>query len=192
MLLQGSRLNDVPVMGLQTGTELARTTRPIINPDTLEILAYEVNGPLLDVHPSLLRVIDVREFSDIGLIVDSSDEFIATDDVIALEKIYGLHFLLVGMTVIDDQKRKLGKVTDFTLESNSFIIEQLNVKRPLFKSLGDTELLIHRTQIIEITNDYIKVRSGVKTPEPIINAVRTNYVNPFRNTTPTAEHIDKD
>lgn len=191
MLLQGSRLNDVPVMGLQTGTELARTTRPIINPDTLEILAYEVTGPLLDIRPSLLRVIDVREFSDIGLIVDSSDEFIATDDVIKLEKIYQLNFLLVGMSVIDERKSKLGKVTDFTLESGSFIIEQLNVKRPLLKSLGDTELLIHRTQIVEITNEHIIVKAGEKKPEPILNAVRTNYVNPFRNTSPTPEHIDK-
>lgn len=191
MLLQGSRLIDVPIMGLQTGTELARTTRPIINPDTLEILAYEVTGPLLDIHPSLLRVIDVREFSDIGLIVDSSDEFIATNDVITLEKIYDLHFPLIGMHVIDERKNKLGKVTDFTLESNSFVIEQLNVKRPLFKSLGDTELLVHRTQIVEITNEYIVVKAGTKTPEPIMNAVRTTYVNPFRNTSPTPEHIDK-
>lgn len=192
MLLQGSRLNDVPVMGLQTGTELARTTRPIIDPATLEIPAYEVSGPQLDVHPSLLRVIDVREFSDIGLIVDSSDEFIAIDDVIVLEKIYNLHFVLIGMTVIDERKHKLGKVTDFTLESNSFVIEQLNVRRPLFKSLGDTELLIHRTQIVEITNDHIVVKAGMKTPEPIMNAVRTSYVNPFRSTTPTAEHMKKD
>lgn len=191
MLLQGSRLNDVPVMGLQTGTELAQTTRPIINPDTLEILAYEVTGPLLDIHPSLLRVIDVREFSDIGLIVDSSDEFIATDDVIKLEKIYNLNFLLVGMPVIDERKSKLGKITDFTLESNSFVIEQLNVKRPLLKSLGDTELLINRTQIVEITNDHVVVRSGEKKPEPIMQTVRTNYANPFRNTSPTPEHIDK-
>ncbi|MEO5950508.1 MAG: hypothetical protein ABIQ04_03605 [Candidatus Saccharimonadales bacterium] len=191
MLLQGSRLNDVSVMGLQTGTELARTTRPIINPDTLEILAYEVRGPLLDMHPSLLRVIDVREFSDIGLIVDSSDEFIATTDVIKLEKVYELNFILVGMSVVDQHKRKLGKVTDFTLESGSFVIQQLNVKRPLLKSLGDTELLINRTQIIEITNRAIVVRSGEKKLEPIIEAVRTNYVNPFRSQSPTPEHIDK-
>jgi uncharacterized protein YrrD len=192
MLLQGSRLNDVPVMGLQTGSELARTTRPIIDPDTLKILAYEVSGPLLDTHPSLLRVVDVREFSDIGLIIDSSDEFIAVDDVIKLEKVYKLHFELIGMTVVDERKTKLGKITDFTLESGSFVIQQLNVKRPLLKSLNDTELLISRTQIIEITNEKIIVRSGVQKPEPVLRTVRTNYVNPFRSTVPSPEHADID
>lgn len=190
MLLQGSRLNDVPVMGLQTGTELARTIRPIIDPATLKILAYEVQGPLLDIHPSLLRVVDVREFSDIGLIIDSSDEFIATDDVVALEKVYDLHFLLVGMSVIDDHKNKVGKVTDFTLDSNSFVIQQLNVKRPLLKSLNDTELLVNRAQIVEITDHAIIIKSGEQKPQPVLQAVRTNYVNPFRATAPTPEHSD--
>ncbi len=191
MLLLGSRLNDVSVMGLQTGTELARTVRPIISPDTLEILAYELSGPLLDIHPSLLRVADVREFSDIGLIVDSSDEFIATDDVIKLEKIYLLDFVLVGMNVFDERKSKLGKITDFTIESGSFVIQQLNVKRPLLKSLGDTELLINRSQIVEITNTAVIVRSGEEKPEPILQAVRTSYANPFRSSAPSPEHLDK-
>jgi len=167
-------------MGLQTGSELARTSKAIIDPKTLEIVAYELEGPLLNEHPSLLRIADVREFSDIGLIVDSSDEFVNTDDIIKLHDVYELNFNPVGMTVIDEKRHKLGKVDSYTLETGAFLIQQLLVKRPLLKSLNDTHLLVHRTQITEINNNEIIVHSQAEIPEPALEAMRRGYTNPFR------------
>jgi uncharacterized protein YrrD len=191
MLLAGSRLIDAPIMGLQTGGELARTERAIIAPHTLKVVAYELTGPLLDMHPSLLRIEDVREFSDVGIIVDSSDEFVAPDDIIKLSEIYNLHFTLIGMPVVDEKHRKLGKVEDYTLETGGFLIQQLNVRRPLLKSLNDTQLLIHRTQITEINDTEIVVRSEAQVTEPVMQSVRTAYVNPFRKSqNPQTEQSD--
>ena len=74
MMLLGSALTNAPIMGIQTGSEIARTKRAVIDPGTLAVLAYEVAGASLDNSaPNLLRVADVREFSDLGFIVDSSD-----------------------------------------------------------------------------------------------------------------------
>ena len=180
MLITGDRLLGAPVLGLQTGGELARTKRAIIDPSNLKILAYELSGSLLGAEPSLLRIADVREISDIGLIVDSSDEFVGIGDVITLTDIYNLHFDLLSMSVIDVKGSKLGKVNGYTIDASSFFVHQLSVKRPLFKSLGDTELLVHRSQITEINNNAIIVRSDAEIPEPLLDSVRTSYVNPFR------------
>jgi sporulation protein YlmC with PRC-barrel domain len=180
MLLAGSRLINAPVMGLQTGSELARTSRAIIDPRTLEIVAYELTGPLLDLHPSVLRVADVREFSDIGLIVDSSDEFISPGDVIKLNEIYTLNFKLIGMSVIDENRHKVGKVDGYTIETGGFVVQQLSVKRPLLKSLGDAELLVHRSQITEINSSTIIIHSEIQPPEPVMQTVKSAYTNPFR------------
>lgn len=190
MLITGSRLLDTPVMGLQTGGELARTNKAIIDPKNLEIIAYEVEGPLLDTNPSLLRVADVREFSDIGIIVDSSDEFVSPDDIIKLNEIYKLNFQLEGMHVINEKKQKLGRVNGYTIDSNGFLVQQLSVKRPLLKSLNDTELLIHRSQITEINDHAIVVHSEAEIPEPLLDSVRTAYINPFRKSS-QAEQIDR-
>lgn len=180
MLLAGSRLIDAPVLGLQTGSELARTSRPVIDPAKLEIIAYELEGPLLDQQPSLLRIADVREFSDIGVIVDSSDEFVSPKDIIKLGEIYDLHFNVLGMRVIDEKRHKIGKVHSYTLDTTGFLIQQLSVKRPLLQSLNDTELLIHRTQITEINDNEIVVHSTAKISQPVASTVRSAYVNPFR------------
>jgi len=184
MILLGSKLIDAPVMGLQTGGELARTHTAIIDPATLKILAYEVKGPLLSENPALLTVADIREISSMGLIIDSNDDFVSPQDVVKINEIYDLQFPLVGMAVRDTKRHKLGKVTDYTLDVGGFVVEQLIVKRPLLHSLNDTELVIHRSQIVEINNDAIIVHSEAKTPEPERNEVPGSFVNPFRKTEP--------
>ncbi len=189
MILIGSALNNAPIMGLQTGAELARTKRPIIDPANLGIIAYEVEGPLLDASPSLLRIADVRELSDLGLIVDSSDEFIQPEDVIKIKEIYGLNFDLIGMSVTDEKNAKLGKIIDFTLDTGGFIVQQLTVRRPLIRSLSDTELVIHRSQIIEINDEAIVVHSQAKVPEPKAHEVVGSYINPFRKSEPANESV---
>lgn len=188
MLLLGSRLIGTPIMGLQTGTKLAQTSSPVIDPANLKIMAYVVEGPLLAEHPSIIRMADVRELSDIGMIIDSNDEFVGVEDVISINRLYDLDFALVGMTVIDEQKNKLGKVEDYSLDASSFVIQQINVKRGMVKSLTDTGLVIHRSQIVEINDDYIIVKSTAKRVAPIMESTRRAFVNPFRAVSPQIDN----
>lgn len=172
---------NTPVMSLQTGGRLASTQKPIIDPSNLKIVAFEVEGQLLSERPALLRVDDIREMGRVGMIVNSNDEFIGVHDVIKIEKLYELGFPLVGMTVIDDTKHRLGKVEDYTVDTDSFVIQQLTVHRGFFKGLTDTGLLISRNQIIEINDTEIVVKSAAqKSISPIMQASRTEFVNPFR------------
>ena len=192
-MLLGSTLLNTAVMSIQTGGELARTITPIIDSANLKVLAYELEGPLLESNATtLIRLADVRELSDIGLIVDSSDEFVRPEDVIALNEVYSRHFRLIGMNVTDERRQKLGKVVDFTVETGSYFIQQLTVRRPLLKSLNDTELLVHRSQIIEINDRAIVVHSEAKVPEPELHEVIGSYVNPFRKPESTIESSQRD
>lgn len=178
-------------MGLQTGSELARTKQPVIDPATLTILAYSVEGPLLSQQPMLLRVADTRELSDIGFIVDSNEEFVEPDDIIKLAEIYDLGFAIINMPVTDEKQNKLGKIIDYTIDTDSFTIQQLTVKRPLFRRLGDTELLIHRSQIIEINNKSIVINSAAEIPEHTRVDTPGSYINPFRNEKPAVESVTR-
>jgi uncharacterized protein YrrD len=192
MLVLGSRLNDTPVMSLQTGTRLAQTSTPLINPEDLKIIAFELEGPLLTEKPSFLRVADIREMSGIGMIIDSSDELIGLDDVIKIKQLYELDFNLIGMNVIDEHKHKLGKVANYTIETGSYVIQQLDVKQGIIRSLANTGVLIHRSQIIEINDNFIIVKSTAKkvTVIPTVEAPQRDFVNPFRQPSPQPEQTD--
>ncbi|MCX6728331.1 MAG: hypothetical protein NTV39_00980 [Candidatus Saccharibacteria bacterium] len=192
MLLLGSRLIGTPIMGLQTGTQLAVAKTPVIDPNNLRIIAYEVDGTLLTEKPSFIRIADIRELSDVGMIIDSNDEFVGLHDVIAIENIYKIGFRLLGLNVIDESKNKLGKVSDYSLEVGSFIIEQLSVSRGIIKSLSETERLIHRTQIVEINNENVIVKSIAEKLEPIADAKKLSYMNPFRQPAPQPDNSNAD
>ena len=191
MLLLASRLEKYPVMSLQTGGKVAELLAPVIDPGTLAVVAYTVAAPLLDSQKTqLLRVADIRELSDIGMIVDSIDEIVAYGDVIKLDELYDLGFPLVGMRVRDEKRVKLGKVIDYTIDVATFTAVQLTVKRPLMHSFTDTELVIHRSQIVEINDEAIVVHSKAEVPEHTRTTSPGSYVNPFRKGNPAAEHIE--
>ena len=182
MLIPAERFIDTPVMSLQTGSELARTAREIIDPFNLVIVAYELEGRMLDQVPSLLRIEDIREVGSMGIIIDSVDELISPGDMINIQKIYDYRFELNNKQVIDEDNRKVGKVVGYTLEAGNFVIQQLRIHRPLLRSFGDTELLIHRSQIVKITDEKITVKSS-KVSHDIkekIDPITKAYENPFR------------
>ncbi len=194
MLFPAERFDNAPVMSLQTGSELARTSRAIIDPNTLSVVAYELEGRLLDQNPSLLRVADIREIGPLGMIIDSVDELLSLSDVISIKKAYEIGFELVGLKVIDERKRTVGRIVGYTLEAGNFIIQQIRVKRPLLKSFGDTELLIHRSQIVKITDDIVIVKAPtIRHKEPVIEPSEKSFENPFRKSPqPSPESSDID
>lgn len=184
MLTYAEHFDNMPVMSLQTGSELARASRAIINPHNLSIIAYELDGRLLDQQPSLLRIADIRETGALGMIVDSADEIVSPDDIIDLKKIYEYQFDLQNKAVVDEKGHRIGKVIGYTMDTDSFIIQQLRVKRPLLRSLGDVELLVHRSQIIKVSDDIIVIKSASVPPESpakqLVNQGHIAFENPFR------------
>jgi len=182
MLIFGSKLIGMPIMGLQTGTQLAITKMPVIDPSNLRVIAYEVDGPLLSERPSFLRINDVREISNVGMIIDSNDEFVGLEDVIKIKTIYNLDFKLIGMNVINENKTKLGKVESYNIDSDNFTVQQLNIKQGFVKSITESGMLIHRSQIIEINLHNIIVKTTAKKLSSLIKSEKLNYTNPFRNT----------
>lgn len=193
MLILGSQLTNAPVMSLQTGACLGVLGAALVNPANLQIIAYTVEGPLLVEHPTFIRTAEIREYGRLGVIIDSNDDLIGLEDVIRIKELYNLHFSPIGMHVIDQTGHKLGKVEDYTLDISQFSIQQLSLNRGLLRSFAEAGLLVHRSQIVEINDTTIVVKSTAKkVVEPIMQSVRSEFVNPFRqpNTQPSPESSD--
>ncbi len=191
MLILSSQLRGAPVMSLQTGAKLGSLGDAVINPANLQIIAYVVEGALLVEQPTFIRTAEIREYGRLGVIIDSNDDLIGLDDIVRVKHLYEAKFNPVGIQVIDDQGHKLGKVEDTTLDVDSFLIQQLNIKRGLLKSFSDTGLLVHRTQIVEINDHSIIVKSTAqKVVEPVMQSIRSEFVNPFRQPNTQSDSSD--
>ena len=186
MLLVGSKMLDFPVLSLHVGGEIARTQRAIIDPDDLKIIAYTVDGPIIHNDP------------EVGDILDSTDVFTTREDVIKLDEIMGLEFDLVGLKVVDQKGKKMGKIVDYTIDSGSFTVYQLIVQRPVMSSFLDPQLTINRSQIVEIDDFKVTIKNStsqvkVKKPkEEVKEDFVPNFVNPFRKPdyAPSGEKAD--
>lgn len=185
MLILASKLLNTPIMGLQTGSQLALTGNAIINPENLQILAYQLKANSFSNEEMLIRIADIRELSRIGFIIDSGEDFILPTDVIKIKEIIDLDFDILNLKVEDEKGLKIGKIIDYTLSLADFSVQQLIVKRPFLKSLNDPTLTIHRSQIVAISDNIITIRHE-KEESPQKRAERTenfvpNYINPFRD-----------
>ena len=159
MLFSINRIIGAPIMSLQTGQPLGRLATPIIDPYTLRIVAFYVEGPRLDFSPAVLFTDDIREFGRLGAIVDSVDNIMSTDGLVRLNEIISYNFTLNRILVVDDNKRKLGKVSGYVIDPLNFEIRQLQVRPSVFRSLSTAELLVNRSQIIKVEPDKITVKT---------------------------------
>ena len=185
MLLNSSRLIGCPVLSLHLGGPIGRVTGEVVDPNDLRIIALNVDGPQTGDgdHGDILDVRSIREFSNIGMIIDSIDDLVSKGEVIKFDEIMDLNFSVIGLNVKTKKGKKLGKISDYTFDPETMQIMQFVVKRPFMKSFMDPELIIGRSQIKEV-NDYelivkddeqkIQKESGKKDFVP-------NFVNPFRD-----------
>ena len=184
MLVVGSKLLGYPVLSVHVGGEVARTLEPIIDPDGLKVIGYTLSGALIrDEIGNILDMSSVREFAPSGLIVDSTDEFVNREDVVRINQVMSLNFGLVGLKVVTEDKKTLGKVSDYTLDTESFMVYQLIVRRPALQSLIDPELTINRSQIVEVDDYKVVIKHENEKVEMRKSAKATdftpNFVNPF-------------
>ena len=184
MLVTSSRFIGTAVYSLQTGAPIGTISEPIVDPDKLKIVAFKLTGPLIR-SANILDINSIREYSDIGLIVDSIEE-LAAEDIVKIEKILSLNFQPIGLKVETKKGSKLGKVQDYTFMSDDFIIQQIIVRRPVVKAFMDPELTIHRREIAEITDYKIIVKDEEKTikARSANEDFIPNFVNPFRTKEP--------
>lgn len=182
MLIEGSKLLKYPILSLHTASRIAEVKGLVIDPNFLKVVAFEISA--VSSRQSLfLEASSVREFSKMGMIVDSDEEFVEKDDVIKLKETIDLGFSLDNMKVISKKKAMLGRIEDFIINTEDFQIMQLVVKRPIYKALIDPELVIGRSDIHEINDSEIIVKSEEGT---IMKKSGTldfvpNFVNPFKD-----------
>ncbi|MDO4527920.1 MAG: PRC-barrel domain-containing protein [bacterium] len=185
MLIEATSLVDYPVLSLHVGGEIARVVALVVEPEKLKVVAFQVLVSFIsgeDEPGEFLESRDVREFSQMGMIVDSEEVFVNTGEVVSLDKVLSYQFSPFGLKVVTKAGANLGKVVDFVVETDGFLIRQLIVRRPIMKAILDPELVIPRSEIVEVTDDKIIVKDEEEKirKKAIREEFRPNFVNPFR------------
>lgn len=159
MYTLASKLSGLPVMSLQTGETVAIISAPIIDPSHLTLIAYRCEGPD---HGQILvlMVRDIRQMALDCVIVDSEEELAEASDIIRVKTLIDQNFTPMNKPVATELGRRLGKVEDYTLNLEANHVQKLYVKPPIWRAWLSSNLVIDRTQIIDVTSHQITVRDA--------------------------------
>lgn len=179
MLLPINRFIDAPIVSLQMEAAIARAGEPIVDPRQLKIVGFYVEEEGLK-EPAVLHASDIREVSHLGLIVDDGEVIMPLDDLVRLQEIIDFNFSLIGTQVVDERGKKYGKVEDYSLDPKSFYIQQLYTHQSILHSLSAMSNVIHRHQVISVTNERIVVSAPTVRSDAQERATLP-FANPFRS-----------
>ncbi len=156
MLLLSTSLNNIPLISVRSGARIGTVLAPIINPNNLHIDGFwcetvnsKTNKVLLDT--------DIRDFSTKAVLIDDHLGLSDPEDLVRLSPIIEIDYTLEGKPIVAS-KHKIGRVTDFAVDSASMFIQKLYAQPPIWKSsLSGRRLTFDRASVIEVTDTHIEV-----------------------------------
>jgi len=171
MLQLSDSLLNKQVLSLRTGTPIATVTAPIFNPNNLKIEGFYCIDRF-DKSELVLLYQDIRDTLKQGYVVNDHDVLVDPEELVRLKDIIELNYDLIGKHVETLAKEKVGKVTDYAVETETMFVQKIYVSQSILKSFTGGSLSIDRTQINEITPKRIIINelakpARVPAPAPI-------------------------
>lgn len=155
-------------MSLRTGGEVATAIAPIINPNNLKIEGFYCTDRF-NKEGLILLAQDIRDLIPQGLVINDHDVLAPADELVRLKEVLAINFQLMDKPVVTVNKKRLGKVNDYAVDSDSLYIQKIYVSQSLLKSLSTGQLSVDRNQIVEISSRRIMINDplqGVKAGAP--------------------------
>jgi uncharacterized protein YrrD len=157
MYILSKSLIELPILSLQTGQPIAHTNSSIIDPSVLCLMALgceKVEG----IARPIILIRDIREFAVDCILVNSEAAMSEAEDIVRLKALLDEPFILINIRVVTEGGRSLGRVEDYTVNTETFQIQKLYIHPTLLKSIFGSSLIIDRSQIIDITPHLITVK----------------------------------
>ena len=154
-----SQMDGLPIISLQTSEAVALLRSPIVDMARLEIVGFHAHSTQ-GKHRLVLMSRDIRQFATDCIIVDSEDELADPTDIVRLASLVKDNDTPVDKTVVSDAGRKLGQVDDYSINLETACIQKLYVRGSVLRSWLGSNLIIDRTQIVDITPQKITVREA--------------------------------
>lgn len=161
MLLLSKSMINQGVFSLRTGGTVATALEPIFNPDNLKIVGFHCEDSLSKDYLVLVSQ-DIREHVAKGFIINDYDVLAKPEDLIRLQKLIDIDFELISKPVVTKSKKKIGKVVDYAVDSETLYVQKLYVGQSVLKSLNQGQLSVDRQQIIEVTQQRITIKDPLQ------------------------------
>lgn len=161
MLIISEAIPGRRVMSIHAGGAIATVGEAIVDPSNLKIKAFSVYARGLQ-YFSVVHSSDIREWSNLGVVINSEDDVMEVDDNMPkIKELVESKFKLDGISVRTSSGKRLGKVKNYVFETDGFFVVKLYVERSGLLSLLSQPLVIERDSVINVTSKYIVIDDDI-------------------------------
>jgi len=138
--------------------------RPVIDMPTLEIIAFYCETSRQK-RQLVLMSRDIRQLASDCIIIDNEEELTDPEDIIRLKDTLETAYNPIDKPVVSENGHRLGSIEDYTVNLETNRLQKLHVRQSILRAWLGSNLVIDRTQIIDVTPHRIVVREPtVKLP----------------------------
>lgn len=157
MLVINDAISGKKVMSIHAGGAIASIEGALIDPSNLKILAFSVNAKNIK-YFSVVFSSDIREWGQIGAIINSEDEIIEVDENLPkIKDIAQSKFRLEGIGVRTESGRRLGRVKNYIFETDGFFVVKFYIEKIAWLGIFKQPIVIERESIINVTDKFLVV-----------------------------------
>lgn len=153
MLYLSTKIHNQPLFSIRTTGRIGTVIEPIINPHNLHIDAFYCDIFNANSEQILLDMY-VRDIGARGFIIDDHESLSNRDELVRLQPVLDMNFTLINKQALVN-KKKVGKVVDYTIDSESLFIQKFYVQQPVWQNINQSNLVFDRLSIVEVTDGYI-------------------------------------
>ena len=145
MLIELSKLQNLPVGALDEGALVGRVHRVVVNPEDTKIIGYLVWVGKILPKGLILSQQDVVDIDQSGIVTHNRENLLEKEEVVRINEIIKHKFNLIGLKARAKSGEYLGKITDAVADTGSGDILRIYVRK-IYQ-----ELVFERSQIEKIT-----------------------------------------
>jgi ribosomal 30S subunit maturation factor RimM len=102
------------------------------------------------------------------MIIDSHQNLSEPEELLRHQEVLNHPFTLVGCKVVTQGGKKLGRVKDFSTDTQHFFVNKLNVVAPFWMLPFNNRFLIDRADIVDVEKSRIVVKdAAIKATEAV-------------------------
>lgn len=147
------------VFSVHTGNRIGEVTGLLVRHKDFKIELLVVKTPEIEKSLYLLSS-DIRAYDNNKIIIDSYQELSEADDLLRHQVLIKEDSKLFNSKVETHSGKYLGKVKDYSLDTNHFFINKIYITANWPLRLLHERLIVDRADIIEVNNKKIIVRDA--------------------------------
>jgi sporulation protein YlmC with PRC-barrel domain len=155
MLVNFSACQERPII-TKEGEKIGTLNEIIIDPLQGKILGFLIKPGFFRA-PKILSPVDIRGWFNDGILVESEKVLLNPAEIVRAFSVIQSKIKILDQKVINPQRKKIGKVTDLTLDLNIGYLTRITVETTPLKGLIENERLIPWNKILKITRDYVMI-----------------------------------